>query len=734
MSDEQDWQERCFNGFTTAALRKSKGHYCVVFEASPFPMAIVEMPSQRFIRVNRRFVELTGYEEDELLALTVPDITHPDDREAEQSTVRDRTEGRLDEFVFEKRYVRKDGGTRTVVVYGEPAVGVDGEPLAIGIVLDVTERRASEEALRRSERTARALIEATSEAAALMTVDGIILTANRHFSTALGWPDADDIVGKCGWDLVPPELARGRKEKVAEVVRSRRPVMFEDVHSGRVLLNSIYPVVDDNGIVRTIAVFGRDVTEERRTELALKEREEKYRSLFDQSREAIAIVSPDGAVLDANQAWLNLCGYRKSDLMGLNVADTYVDPAERQDFLSRMKHGGIVRDEVWLRKRDGSAMLCERSVTQWKDSDGITVAFQAFMRDVTAQRMTEQALKQSEAKYRSLFEQSREAIAIVAPDGVILEANQTWLDLFGYAREELPGLNIVATYCDPRDRESFLRRMACDDFVKDEVWFRRRDGTPVLCERTTTAWRADGGEVVAFQAFVRDITGQRQMEHDLQAQAAQLRMLAQRVEAAREEERMGIARELHDRIGQELTAVKLDLTGIQNRLTRGQEPDLREFVELDRLVDLAARDVRQISSELRPGVLDDVGLAGAIEWHVGELRRRSSIAFHLNLAENIALDDARRTALFRVFQELATNVVRHARASSVRVSLEQEPAGPVVLVASDDGQGMDLRKVEDAASLGIVGMRERLQPFGGTLSYESRPGGGTVARVVMPAG
>jgi len=596
-----------------AALRASEERFRAVFEASPIGIALVDSATQRFIQANHSFLKLVGYGESELYQLTTMDITHPDDRESERTAVAQRRSGETSTFVLEKRYVRKDGGIRQVVLYGEPVVlGSQGSMMAIGSVLDVTE--------------------------------------------------------------------------------------------------------------------------ERRAQRALGESEQKYRSLFEGSMEAISIVTPDGAILDANKAWLDLYGCTREELAGINVRDLYVKPEDRRAFLEAMARNGFVKGETWQRKLDGSVMLCERSVTPWKDRNGHAVAFQAILRDITGQRRMAQALKDSEEKYRSLFEQSREAISFVRPDGAVIDANQAWLDLYGYHKEELSSLNIAQLYAELSERDEFLRRMAADGFVRDEIWFRRRDGSFVLCERSATAWKDEHGDTVAFQAFVRDITEQRRMERELQAQAEQLRLLARRVQSAREDERTGIARELHDRIGQELTALKLDLAGIQDRSNKGRGPGSEELLEIGRLVDQAAADVRQISSELRPGVLDDVGLAGAIEWHVSELQRRTTIVFDLSLAEReVKLDDERRTALYRVFQELITNVVRHAAARTVRIGLERRDDHAVVLTVSDDGQGMDVGRADEPASLGIVGMRERLQPFGGSLSYESSPDGGTTAIAVMPA-
>ncbi|MCK5586282.1 GAF domain-containing sensor histidine kinase, partial [Candidatus Bipolaricaulota bacterium] len=208
--------------------------------------------------------------------------------------------------------------------------------------------------------------------------------------------------------------------------------------------------------------------------------------------------------------------------------------------------------------------------------------------------------------------------------------------------------------------------------------------------------------------------------------------LARRLEEVREEERTNIARELHDTASQAITAAKLDVDHIKKRLKEGIAPTLKKLDALGLILDWTAADIRRISSDMRPGVLDDIGLAGAIEWQVDELKKRSKLNFTLHLPDRESgLDDARRTALFRVFQELLTNVIRHANAHSVHVSLEHTD-DTCSLTVADDGRGIAQEKLDDSRSLGIIGMRERLRPYGGTLHYHGATPQGTIARATLP--
>ncbi|MCK9355948.1 MAG: PAS domain S-box protein [Dehalococcoidia bacterium] len=354
--------------------------------------------------------------------------------------------------------------------------------------------------------------------------------------------------------------------------------------------------------------------------------------------------------------------------------------------------------------------------------------------ELTERRRSEQVLRASEARYRNLVENAAIGILVCRPDGTILSANRAVLEVFGYdSEEEIVETSVVEFYENPEDRRRLLGPIETTGVVRGlEVRMKRKAGVAFWASLNVIVQTAESGERQHL-ALVEDVTERKQAEKDVAESRENLRLLAQRVEQAREEERTTIARELHDQVGQTLTALKLDI-GRLKRTTVGTHPETIGLLDgMETMVTASVDDVRRISSELRPGALDDLGLAGAIGWQLDQLRPRTDITLTFSPDDDeCSLDAARTTALFRVFQELVTNVVRHAGAKTARVSLGHED-GACVLTVVDDGCGIDARKISDRHSLGIVGMRERLLPYGGELHIESAPGRGTKARVVMPS-
>jgi signal transduction histidine kinase len=210
----------------------------------------------------------------------------------------------------------------------------------------------------------------------------------------------------------------------------------------------------------------------------------------------------------------------------------------------------------------------------------------------------------------------------------------------------------------------------------------------------------------------------------------QLRALAARLNSAREEERTRVAREIHDELGQALTAIKIEFASLLRDLpeelaeSRGQS--------ILRLLDQTIQSVRRIGTELRPGILDDMGLVAALEWAADDFQTRTGTRCRINLPdEDIALDPERATALFRIFQETLTNVARHADATQVDARLGKEN-GHLILEVRDNGKGVSEEELSARTSLGILGMRERVLLLGGTLTISGSPGNGTTVRVLIP--
>lgn len=251
-------------------------------------------------------------------------------------------------------------------------------------------------------------------------------------------------------------------------------------------------------------------------------------------------------------------------------------------------------------------------------------------------------------------------------------------------------------------------------------------GDPIPVSDQTKRW------IQTLANYVAALTERKQAEDELRSSHDQLRNLAAHLRSAVEEERKGIAREIHDQLGQILSLLQLELGMVESRLRADQKELKRETKSMSKLIDSAIQTVQKISSDLRPTLLDNLGIGAAVEWQTREFQRRTTIPCEVSIVPSeMKLDQERSTAIFRILQEALTNITRHAHATKVMVVLTERNGG-VELTVIDNGIGIVPEQIADAGSFGLIGMRERVYQFHGVVTVTGSPGEGTQVRVIIP--
>jgi PAS domain S-box-containing protein len=347
---------------------------------------------------------------------------------------------------------------------------------------------------------------------------------------------------------------------------------------------------------------------------------------------------------------------------------------------------------------------------------------------IDERRRTDARLQASEARFRAIVETSPVPLCITSmPDGCILYTNEPLRELFGM--NEGMSANIEDFYVDPGERDHLVEHLRTEGSLRNaEVRFRRADGAQFWAMATARVATYDDSP--AIYVGLNDITGRKQMEHELVESREQQRELSAYMEAIREEERKRIAMEIHDELGQLLTALKMDVSLLKMRIADDAEAK-RKADDMRELVEGTISMVRNVASHLRPAALN-FGIVSALEWLVDEFNRRNAIACELRIeGGEPALPDADATALFRIVQASLTNVARHADATRVEVTLIST-AERLELHVCDDGRGFDQQTGHRDYSYGLLGMNERARLIGGSLSVDSAPGAGTTVSIHVP--
>jgi PAS domain S-box-containing protein len=368
------------------------------------------------------------------------------------------------------------------------------------------------------------------------------------------------------------------------------------------------------------------------------------------------------------------------------------------------------------------------------------------MQDITDSKQAEDSLHRSEENFRHSFDDSPMGIRIVTAEGETIYANRAILDVYGYDNiEELKTTPAEKRYIHESYAEFQIRReerKRGDDGPSEyEISIIRKDGEVRHLQvlRSEILW--DGER--QFQVLYNDITDRKRAEEELSTSRLQLRTLATRLQQIREEERLMVAREIHDEMGGGLTGLKMDLSWLLHKLGDTDPCDERAAL-MDKihtssaLIDQMILVVRRISTDLRPSVLDDLGLIAALEWQLSEFTSHTEIPHEFaTTVEYVNMEKDTAVAVFRIFQEALTNVLRHSGATKVTVVLREEERGlfgneSFVLEIRDNGRGITEEELMNPGSLGLLGMKERAHVFGGELSLSGEPDGGTSVILKIP--
>ncbi len=714
------------------ALRESQRQYREIFELASVGIFQSTLDG-RILLANPALATMLGYETtDELRHLDLGrDIyLHPEDRAALIARYGQSTKP----WTIEVEWRKRDGTPLWVQITAHLVdTRADQAQYFEAFVQDVTERRRSVDALRLSETRYRALATNLPDTSVFLFDHDLRYVLVDGSSLAGVGMSKEALEGRTIWDVLSPDMA----ERLAALRRQALAgdtVEFEESYAGRTHAVHLLPIRDGTGAVSYGMGVAVDITERKRAEERLADNEGRLRAIIDAEPECVKVLDGSGHVLTMNPAGLAMIEADALDqIVGRSVLSV-VPPEYHQAFTDlsrRVFSGGAGTLEFEIVGFKGTRRWLETHAVPLRGPQGEIHSLLGITRDVTKRKHAEQALRESEERLRLVSRATNDAVW----DWDLVTDDLWWGDgfpkMFGYAPDELER-SVESWYSrlhpDDRDRVITGIRAVIDGgemFWSDEYRFRRRDGG--------YADIYDRGYVIRdADKRPRRMVGSMMEVSERKRTEAQLRALAARLEAIREEERTRIAREIHDEVGQALTALKMDLAWLGKKVPPRGTSVKKKLLGMEGVIDATMDALHRILAELRPGVLDDLGLPAAIRWLAEEFKRRTEIACTVQMTGGEpGLDSGQATAVFRILQEALTNVARHAQAHRVEIRLHFLPTA-FELVVTDDGRGITPEELEATGTLGILGMRERAITWHGRVTVHGERGHGTTVRVFMP--
>jgi PAS domain S-box-containing protein len=714
--------------------------------------------------------ELYGWTPDEAIGRNIMELTTPDAtlKQAEEimSQLR-RGQSWTGEFIVK----RKDGTTFPVQITNSPIF--DNEKTLCGIVgisNDIADRKRNEQALRESESKYRALVEQASDGIHTYDFQGNFIETNSKLCEMLGYT-AEELLQLNVKDLVLPE----------DLVEN--PIRFSELRSGKTVLNerrlrhkdgTLIPVEVSGRMIQegVLQAIIRDITERKHAEEKLKQSEEWLRTILEASLDGI-LVEDNEKIIYVNQSYAQLFGYDSpNELIGQSVSVVISsEDAERVMGFGKARLRGEQppkKYEFKGKRKDGTSIDVEASVSTSTAADHTHIT--TIIRDITERKRTQEALLNSEKQLRLITDANPLLISYVDREHRYRLVNRTYTDWFERSREEIIGKHL-SEVLGQAAYQAILPEIE-KVLSGEEVIFERlvpyKSGERYIHVHYVPEVDASSKQVIGFHAFVQDISERKRAEIALQrsreelefrvqqrtkeleyankairvemmergkAEESRLKML-HRLVTVQEDERRRFARNLHDQLGQQLTALRLKLEVLKKMCDGNQElyNQVAETQNVARRLDL---DVEFLAWQLRPTVLDDLGIVAALDNYAQQWSINFKIATYFNADRfgKTSLSPETETNLYHIAQEALNNIAKHAQASKVNILLEPRDDF-VVLIIEDNGVGFDSDKQalngQQTKGLGLIGMHERVWLVGGALEIESTLGEGTTVYAKVP--
>lgn len=705
---------------------ESNKKYQILFEMNPVPMWTVDVESLRYIDVNTAAIKHYGYTREEFLSMRATEIRPPEELQKYLDHVKNTNDQEHYSGVW--KHQKKDGS----IIFAEihyHTIEFNNRRVRNVLAIDVTEEIIAKRKLLNSELRFQALLESSEHAIFIADETGNNIEVNSSALILFGYSEVElkgmnikelfEINGKKP-DQWFDNFLKGTTNFSTKQLKCKGDIQIPVEMSGTQL--------PDGRILGTV----RDISERLRNEAEIRKTNERFQYALMATNDGVWEVD-----LEEWKSWwsdnlFKLLKYEPGSIeMNINFFQSLIHPDDTIRVMS-----GVVKafesespywsDEFRILRSDGTYGVYYIRGFILRNELGLPVKLIGTLFDLTSIKKYQEDLAESENRLRTIVQTEPECIKLVDRNGIILEMNPAGLEMIEAKNsEQVIGKNVLSLIHDAYKLEyQKFSNLVFDEGrpFKYEFEITTLTGTNRWVESHVVPMRNSSGEIISSLAITRDISIQKNAQQEMSLMNEQLRLLSSHLLKVREEERTKISREIHDELGQQLTSLKIDLSWLRRKLPKEIDQLDSKVENMITLVDDTVKTVRRISTELRPGILDDLGLVAALEWQSQEFQKRTGI--HTDFSTSLADDPyekATATGIFRVYQESLTNIARHSGASNVNSSLIRKH-GNIILTISDNGHGIDKKTLKSPKTLGLLGMQERATMMGGNLQIKSNDG------------
>jgi PAS domain S-box-containing protein len=648
---------------------------------------------------------------------------HPEDKQTTINGYLEAFNSRR-QFELEYRLKNRDGAYRWIYDIGSPMY--DGSKKFTGYIgscIDITERIRSKEEVRRSEQEKSLILEAIQDKLIFLNTNFKVQWTNQAALEEV--EKGEEMSGKyCYkvWHGFDSPCFNCPAEKALNTGQTHSTELKFD--ETRYSIRA-YPV-KEQGNITGVLVIAKDVTFRKNAEEQLQQSEEKFRMFFNESNAVKLLIDPEtGNILDANKSAREYYGY--SDLTSKNIKK--INQLTDNE-VSREMEKAFFRNKNYFNFRhklaNGEIRNVEVHSTPLKIND--RKLLYSIIHDITDRVEADLELKRSEKKFRNIVNALPQFVSYVDHNLVYRFVNKAYLDRFNLNEEDIIGKKLYEIIGNDAYEKAkpHLDKVFNGEFVHYNEFFRYSDDFNAYMQGTLIPEVDQQGHVEGYYAVLSDVTELMHNQNLLEDSRNRLRILSEHQQNMLEKERSYIAREIHDELGQNLTAINMGLSIMKKQIPRSQRDLFTKIQELRHLTQSTLSKTKKLSSELRPQLIDDMGLVPALEWYLNDFERRSGIQCSAELPEdNVTFPQEIALNVFRIIQESLTNILKHAEAHSVGVELKIVNKF-IRLNINDDGIGIRDEDINKNNALGIMGMEERVRLMSGEFNIGNTENGTSI--------